>query len=121
MTKGRLGIFVHRAAGGNHLDICSRALQTVLRSLLLKGSMKEAIRMGGGHARLTGHACFDLQVVEYGLLAYVGQGAGGAVYLWRGAGAGLLTWLKISDCIQALATEETLCIVHCICIVLLIL
>ena len=112
MTKGHHGIFVHRAAGGDHLDIRTRALQTVLRSLLLKGSMKKALRMGGVHARLTGHACFHLQVVEYSLLAYVGQGAGGVVNLWRGAGAGLLTWLKISNCIQALATEETLCIVH---------
>ena len=112
MTKGHHGIFVHRAAGGDHLDICTRALQTVLRSLLLKGSMKKALRMGGVHGRLT--VCGGLRwlVVVYSRLAYVGRGGGGVVNLWRGAGAGLLTWLKISNCIQALATEETLCIVH---------
>lgn len=105
VTKGNHGVFALGAAGGNHFHICTGTLQTVIRPLLLKASVEETLRVGGGYARLTGHG-FHLQVVEYGLLAYVGQGAGGAMYHWRGAGTGLLTRLKISDCIQPLITED---------------
>lgn len=46
-------------------------------------------------------------MVKHGLLAYVGQGARGAMQHRRGAGAGLLAGLEVSNCIQPLATEET--------------
>lgn len=107
VAKGHHSIFALRAAGGDHFYICTGELHTVVRPLLLKASVQEALRVGDGNAGLPGHAGFHLQVVEYGLLADVWQGAGGAVQQRRGAGAGLLTRLKISNCIQALATDET--------------
>lgn len=79
VAKCHYGIFALRAAGGDHFHICTGALQTLIRSLLLKASVEEALGVGGGYARLPGHGSFHLQVVEYGLLAYVWQGAGGAV------------------------------------------
>ena len=106
VAKRNHGVFALGAAGGNHFHICTGTLQTVIRPLLLKASVEETLRVGGGHARLASHG-FHLQVMEYGLLAYVRQGAGRAVYHWRGAGTGLFTRLKISNCIQPLIREET--------------
>lgn len=77
VAKGHHGVFVLRTAGGDHFHICTGAF--LIRSLLLKASVEEALRVGGGHARLPRHAGFHLQVVEYSFLAYVGQGARGAL------------------------------------------
>lgn len=107
VAEGDHGIFALGAVGGDDFHICTGALHAVIRPLLLKTSVEEALRVGGGYARLPSHAGFHLQVVEDGLLAYVGQRAGGAVEQWRGTGASLLTRLEISDRIQPLITEET--------------
>lgn len=79
VAEGRHGVFAVGAAGGDHFHICTGSLQTVVRPLQWKASVEEALRVGGGHAGLPCHAGFHLKVVEYGLLADVGQGAGGAV------------------------------------------
>ena len=79
MAKGHHGIFALRSAGRDHCHICTRALQGVIWPLMLKTSVEEAFRVGGGKSRLSINARFHLQVVKYGLLAYVGQGAGGAM------------------------------------------
>lgn len=72
VAKGHHGIFVVRAAGRDHFHICTGALETVIRPLLLKASVEKALRVRGGHTGLPSHAGFHLQVVEYSLLAYVG-------------------------------------------------
>lgn len=79
VAKGHHGVFVLRTAGGDHFHICTGPFQTVIRSLLLKASVEEALRVRGGYARFPWHAGFHLQVVEYSFLAYVGQGAGRAL------------------------------------------
>lgn len=73
------GIFALRAPGGDHFHICTGPLQTVIGPLLLKAPVEETLRVGNGYVGLPGHTGFHLQVVEYGLLANVWQGAGGAV------------------------------------------
>lgn len=48
VAKGHHGIFALRAAGRDHFHIRTGVLQTVFRPLLLKTSVKEALRVGGG-------------------------------------------------------------------------
>lgn len=79
VAEGHYGIFALGAAGGHHFHICTGALQVVIRPLLLKASVKEALRMGGRYAWLPGHAGFHLQVVEDSLLADVRQRAVGSM------------------------------------------
>ena len=105
VAKGHQGIFVVRAMGGDHFHICTGTLKVVIRPLLLKTSVEETLRVGGGYALLSNHAGFHLQVVEDRLLAYVGQRAGRSVQLWGWTAAGLLTRLKVSNCIQPLAKQ----------------
>lgn len=79
VAKSHHGVFALGAVGGDHFHVCTSVLQAVIGPLLLKTSVEEALRVGGGYACLTSHAGFHLQVVEDGLLAYVGQRAGGSV------------------------------------------
>lgn len=118
VAKGHKPVLALGAVGGDHFHIGTGTLETVISPGLLERSVEEALGVGGVHARLPGHAGFHLQVVEYSLLADVGQGAGGAVHYWRRIGTNLLTRLKVSHCIQTLATEQTetrelFCLGHC--------
>lgn len=106
VAKGHHGILVVGAAGRYHFHISTRTLQAVIRPLLLKASVEQALGVGGGDGGLPRHASFHLQMVEDSLLANVWQGAGRPVHECRRTAAGLLTGLKISNCIQSLATEE---------------
>lgn len=106
VTKGHHGIFAVGAVWGYHFHICTRALQASIGPLLLKTSVKQTLRMGDGDGRLPRYASFHLQVVEDSFLANMWQGARWAVHKCRRTAAGLLTRLKISNCIQSLATEK---------------
>jgi len=104
VAKGHIGVFVLGAAGRDDLHGAAGALQAVVGPL--EARVEEALGAGGVDAGLSRHAGFHLQVLEDGLLADVGQGAGRAESRWRGAGTGLLTGLEVSHRIETL-TEQT--------------
>ncbi|TNN36294.1 hypothetical protein EYF80_053551 [Liparis tanakae] len=89
VAEGHVGVFALRAAGGDGL--CGAAALQAVVGAPLEAAVQEALGARGVEAGFARHAGFHLQVVQDGLLADVGQRAGGAGRRRRGAGSALLT------------------------------
>lgn len=105
VAVGHHAIFDLRAAGRDHFHICAGLLSAVIVLLLLETSVQQALRGGGGHTGLTGHA-FHLQLVQDNVLGYMGQRAGGVMYNRKWTAAFFLASLEIFNGIQTLSNHE---------------